>query len=213
MAASTSQVSSLEHLDKSNAALLGLLAMLEPGKEICAARMVNLAYLLDEFSYQHDAATLTCFGYTRGDDGPNVVDDDVENRLDLLVRKGLVHYTETPASPDYPAKGYEIDGQVNLAKIPLSVDDWALIHSVIRKYGGLNREEMLDALRRTPTMRNTPLHSRLRFQRNTEIEAFKQSVREDADFMEECMAALADGFEGVTIEELRGAVVAEQIDS
>ena len=208
MTISTSQISFFGHLDKSDAVLLGLLAMLESGKEICTARMVNLIYLLDEFSYQHDGVTLTGFDYIRSDDGPNVANDEVEKGLASLVRKGLVHCAQKSASPG----SYKIDGQVNLAKIPLSADDWALIHSVIREYGGLSHADMVKAARRTMPMKNSVRYGKLRFQPNPKIETFKQSARKDADFMEECMTALADSLEGVAIEELRGAVVAEQTD-
>ena len=208
MTISTSQISFFGHLDKSDAVLLGLLAMLESGKEICAARMVNLIYLLDEFSYQHDGVTLTGFDYIRSDDGPNVANDEVEKGLASLVRKGLLHCAQKSASPG----SYKIDGQVNLAEIPLSADDWALIHSVIREYGGLNHADMVKAARRTMPMKNSVRYGKLRFQPNPKIETFKQSARKDADFMEECMTALADSLEGVAIEELRGAVVAEQTD-
>ena len=61
-------------------------------------------------------------------------------------------------------------------------------------------------------MKNSVRYGKLRFQPNPKIETFKQSARKDADFMEECMTALADSLEGVAIEELRGAVVAEQTD-
>ena len=208
MTISTSQISLFGHLDKSDAVLLGLLAMLESGKEICTARMVNLIYLLDEFSYQHDGVTLTGFDYIRSDDGPNVANDEVEKGLASLVRKGLVHCAQKSASPG----SYKIDGQVNLAEIPLSADDWALIHSVIREYGGLSHADMVKAARRTMPMKNSVRYDKLRFQPNPKIETFKQSARKDADFMEECMTALADSLEGVAIEELRGAVVAEQTD-
>jgi hypothetical protein len=208
MTISTSQISLFGHLDKSDAVLLGLLAMLESGKEICTARMVNLIYLLDEFSYQHDGVTLTGFDYIRSDDGPNVANDEVEKGLASLVRKGLVHCAQKSASPG----SYKIDGQVNLAEIPLSADDWALIHSVIREYGGLSHADMVKAARRTMPMKNSVRYGKLRFQPNPKIETFKQSARKDADFMEECMTALADSLEGVAIEELRGAVVAEQTD-
>ena len=208
MTISTSQISLFGHLDKSDAVLLGLLAMLESGKEICTARMVNLIYLLDEFSYQHDGVTLTGFDYIRSDDGPNVANDEVEKGLASLVRKGLVHCAQKSASPG----SYKIDGQVNLAEIPLSADDWALIHSVIREYGGLSHADMVKAARRTMPMKNSVRYGKLRFQPNSKIETFKQSARKDADFMEECMTALADSLEGVAIEELRGAVVAEQTD-
>ena len=116
MTISTLQISFFGHLDKSDAVLLGLLAMLESGKETSAARMVNLIYLLDEFSYQHDGVTLTGFDYIRSDDGPNVANDEVEKGLASLVRKGLVHCAQKSASPG----SYKIDGQVNLAEIPLS---------------------------------------------------------------------------------------------
>ena len=208
MTISTSQISLFGHLDKSDAVLLGLLAMLESGKEICTARMVNLIYLLDEFSYQHDGVTLTGFDYIRSDDGPNVANDEVEKGLASLVRKGLVHCAQKSASPG----SYKIDGQVNLAEIPLSADDWALIHSVIREYGGLSHADMVKAARRTMPMKNSVRYGKLWFQPNPKIETFKQSARKDADFMEECMTALADSLEGVAIEELRGAVVAEQTD-
>ena len=208
MTISTSQISLFGHLDKSDAVLLGLLAMLESGKEICTARMVNLIYLLDEFSYQHDGVTLTGFDYIRSDDGPNVANDEVEKGLASLVRKGLVHCAQKSASPG----SYKIDGQVNLAEIPLSADDWALIHSVIREYGGLSHADMVKAAWRTMPMKNSVRYGKLRFQPNPKIETFKQSARKDADFMEECMTALADSLEGVAIEELRGAVVAEQTD-
>ena len=208
MTISTSQISLFGHLDKSDAVLLGLLAMLESGKEICTARMVNLIYLLDEFSYQHDGVTLTGFDYIRSDDGPNVANDEVEKGLASLVRKGLVHCAQKSASPG----SYKIDGQVNLAEIPLSADDWALIHSVIREYGGLSHADMVKAARRTMPMKNSVRYGKLRFQPNPKIETFKQSARKDADFMEECMTALADSLEGVAIEELRGAVVSEQTD-
>ncbi len=208
MTISTSQISLFGHLDKSDAVLLGLLAMLESGKEICTARMVNLIYLLDEFSYQHDGVTLTGFDYIRSDDGPNVANDEVEKGLASLVRKGLVHCAQKSASPG----SYKIDGQVNLAEIPLSADDWALIHSVIREYGGLSHADMVKAARRTMPMKNSVRYGKLRFQPNPKIETFKQSARKDDDFMEECMTALADSLEGVAIEELRGAVVAEQTD-
>ena len=208
MTISTLQISFFGHLDKSDAVLLGLLAMLESGKETSAARMVNLIYLLDEFSYQHDGVTLTGFDYIRSDDGPNVANDEVEKGLASLVRKGLVHCAQKSASPG----SYKIDGQVNLAEIPLSADDWALIHSVIREYGGLSHADMVKAARRTMPMKNSVRYGKLRFQPNPKIETFKQSARKDADFMEECMTALADSLEGVAIEELRGAVVAEQTD-
>ena len=217
MTISTSQISFFGHLDKSDAVFLGLLAMLESGlesgKEICAARMVNLIYLLDEFSYQHDGVTLTGFDYIRSDDGPNVANDEVEKGLASLVRKGLVHCAQKSASPgSYKPGSYKIDGQVNLAEIPLSADDWALIHSVIREYGGLSHADMVKAARRTMPMKNSVRYGKLRFQPNPKIETFKQSARKDADFMEECITALADSLEGVAIEELRGAVVAEQTD-
>lgn len=213
MAVSTSQITFLKQSDKSDAVLLGLLAMLEPGKEICPAGIVNLAYLLDEYSYQHDGVTLTGFDYVRSDDGANTANDEVEQRLDALVRKKLIHCTKKQASPDNGIDRYKIHGQVNLAEIPLSADDWALIHSVIREYGSMSREDIVKASLRTLPMNSGVRHGRLQFQANPEIEAFKQSIRDDADFIEECMDALAEGAEGIDVEELRGAAVAKQINS
>ena len=213
MVISTSQISFLKQADKSDAVLLGLLAMLEPGKEICAAGIVNLAYLLDEYSYQHDGVTLTGFDYVRDDDGPNAANDEMEQRLNALVRKRLIHCVKKPASPGNKTERYKIDGQVSLAEIPLSADDWALIHSVIREYSSMIYEDIVKASWETLPMKNSARHSKIRFQPNPEIEAFRQSVIDDTDFIEECMDALAEGVEGVDVEELRGAAVAEQINS
>lgn len=209
MAVSTSQISLLGHLDKPDAVLLGILAMLEPDKDVSVTTIVSLAYLLDDFSYQHDGVTLTGFDYIRGDDGPSVVNDEVEQRLVSLVQKGLVHYGGKSGASAHPTGGYRIDERADIVAIPLSVDDWAIIHSVIREYGGMSHVDIVKAACRTLPMKNGARHSRLQFQPNPEIESSKQSIREDTDFMEECMAALAYGMEGVAIEELRGAAIAE----
>ena len=172
--------------------------------------MVNLAYLLDEFSYQHDGAALTGFGYVAGGDGPNVVNNELERGLDALVQEGLVHCTDAPSSSSCSTGSYWVNEQVEFSAIPLSADDWALIHSVIREYGGMSHADIVEASWRTLTMKTGARNGRLQFQPNPEIEAFRQSIRQDFDFMEECMSALAEGVEGVDVDELRGAVVAEQ---
>ena len=213
MAVSTSQTPLLKQLDKPNAVLLGILAMTEPGKDVSVAAIVSLTYLLDDFSYQHDGVALTGFDYIRGDDGPSVVNDEVERRLDSLVRKALVHCDGESKTSVRSTGGYRIDERVNVASIPLSADDWALIHSVMREYGGMSLADIVSASKRTLPMKNGARNGRLQFQPNPEVEAFRQSVRDDPDFIEECMIALDEGIEGVDIEELRGAVVAEQTDA
>ena len=75
---------------------------------------------------------------------------------------------------------YKIDGQVNLAEIPLSAD--------VGTYPFRNPRIRLShgTARRTMPMKNS-VRLANSGQPNPKIETFKQSARKDADFMEECL--------------------------
>ena len=70
----------------------------------------------------------------------------------------------------------------------------------------MNRVDIVRASKQTMPMKNASQYNPLEFQCNPEIDAFKQSFREDADFREMFMTAFADDSDGITIEELREVV-------
>lgn len=204
---STQHAPAAQDLDRADAVLLGLLAAM--GEEVFRTKMVNLTYLLDDLSFRHDDMTITGFDYQWDHYGPDAVGNGIAKRLDAMTQKGLVRTREILVPPGYRARGYQIADRVEVANLPLTIDDWALIHSVVYTYGSMNRADIVRASKQTIPMQNAKQRQRIEFRRDPEIDALKRSFLDDSGFLAMIMTA-ADS-ERITFEELL-EVVAKSTD-
>ncbi len=203
----TQHVPPVQDLDRVDAVLLGLLAAM--GEEVLRTKMVKLTYLLDDLSFRHDDVTITGFDYHWDHHGPNAVGNEIVKRLDAMSQRGLALTREILVPSGYRARGYQIADRVEIANLPLTVDDWALIHSVVYTYGRMSRADIIRASKQTIPMQNAKQYQRIEFRRDPDIDALKRSFLDDPGFLEMIMTA-ADS-ERITFEELR-EVVAKSTD-
>ena len=208
--AATPSAQARNGLDKADAALLGILWSV--GKEVFRTKLVKLTYLLDDLSYRHDYVTLTGFDYQWDNYGPNAVGNQIIKRLDCLVGMGLVYMRQATTPQGSPVFWYSISDKVDFSEIPLTVHDWVLIDVTVREYGDMNRSQIVRASKLTLPMQNATQFQQLEFRRDPKIEALKEKLYADPDFIEEAVAAAtAHTGPGITLEELRTKVAQQSI--
>ena len=189
-------------LDKSDAALIGLLSVLDD--MVSGTKLMNLTYLLDNLSLRHGGSTITEFSYRIGEYGPEQVGNSIVGRLKELSEHGFARQVGGGTSLENGVR-YRISEYGDEAALPLDADDWALIHSVVHTYGSLSLSEILEECKRAEPARSDRKHGSSRKGPNPGIdsEAAVHPASEDKEFDQMIRVALDDKSKRITIEELR----------
>ena len=185
-------------LDKSDAALIGLLSVLDD--IVSRTKLMNLTYLLDYLSLRHSGSTITEFSYRIGEYGPEQAGNSIVERLEELSERGFARQVGGVESLE-SGVGYRVSEYGDEAALPLDSDDWALIHSVVHTYGSLVLSEILAECKRAELARSGRKYVSSRM--GIDSEAAVHPALEDKEFDQMIRAALDDKSERITIEELR----------
>ena len=198
----STRIESGNALDKSDAALIGLLSALDD--IVSRTKLMNLTYLLDNLSLRHSGSTITEFSYRVGEHGPEQAGNSIVERLKELSERGFARQIGGVESLEDGVR-YRISEYGDEAALSLDSDDWALIHSVVHTYGSLDLSEILAECKRAELARSGQKHGSSRMGPNPGIdsEVAVHPASEDKEFDQMIRAALDDKSERITIEELR----------
>ncbi len=187
--------------DRAAAVLQGLLYVL--GKGVYRTKLVKLTYLLDESSYRLRGQTMTGLNYIWDHYGPNAADNAIVCRLDDLAEAGKVSMSARQVGNGPVAYSYQLAQDFDPSALPLSGDDWSQIHSLVHKYGAMNRAQIVRESKATAPFLNAQQYEQLEFKQAPTLTT--EEVSADP-FWQETLAAMRDNSERVTLEELREEV-------
>ena len=188
-------------MEQSKAVLQGLLYALQG--DVARTKLVKLTYLLDESNYRLRGQTMTGFTYEWDHYGPNAEDNAIVSTLDEMVQTGSITMRVVPTPFGNTTYKYRVTPDYDPSVLPLSSDDWVEILAAVRKYGAMNRDQIVRASKSTEPMRKARQYEPLEFEQAPPL-----TPREVAGdpFWQETFAAVADASERVTIDELRARV-------
>jgi hypothetical protein len=179
------------------AVLAGLLCAL--GREVYRTKFVKLAYLLDESNFRLHGETMTGFNYIWDNYGPNADDNDIVVEMDKMIADGVLTMS-THAIMGNPAYRYQINPECSAVDLPLSSDDWTAIHTVVHKYGSLNREKIVAMSKATEPMRNARQGDDLVFVQDAPL---TEDVIASDPFWAETLEAMANPGKRIPLVELQ----------
>ena len=186
--------------DRAEAALLGLLHALAVG--VSRAKLVKLAYLMDESYYRTCGQTLTGFAYEWDGYGPNVCGNAMLDKLDRLADCGAMVAGSASANGSDRRK-YRISPDIDAACLPLSSDDWVEIYTAVHNYGGLTAADAARKAKATAPAQKARNGDRLVLQQDPPLTP--DEIAADP-FWRETFAAMNNPGKRISIEELRERV-------
>ena len=194
----------MKGLKKQEAVLLGLLSVL--AKEVLRTNLVKMIYLLDNLSFEQRGKELTDFAYHWDYHGPNAVGNAITVELAHLSEKGLVQDTQKLTPYENYANYYRIGETVDPSELPLSSEEWVLIHSIAKRYGSTNRPRIVSESKKTLPMQGAKQFEILKFQPNPKVEALRKSFFADSDFVCMTSGVISSSAEKINLDELRDQV-------
>lgn len=199
----------MKRLNRQEAVMLGLLSALR--KDTLRTKLVKLTYLLDHLSFTLTGQTMTQFDYHWDYYGPNAIGNAITERLSDLSQRGLVYDTQKLTPFENYANYYKIGEYVESSEIPLSGDDWSLIHSIVAKYGTLTRPQVVKASKETLPMENAVQFQVLQFEPDLQVEEMKNAFLSDSEFVRLTQEAMHSVSDKISLEEIREEV-AQSVD-
>ncbi len=193
------------NINKTDAVLLGVLC--ELNREVLRTKFVKLVYLLDNFYFEQLGETLTDFTYHWDHYGPNTVGNAITESLAKLSKHELVRDTQKLTPYEDFANYYKCADSVNIEDIPLDDKDWSFIHSIVKRFGHMSREEIVRESKRTAPMQGVSQKKEiLIFRQNPKIEVLKKKFYDDSKFVRDTMEALKGWEAPIELGELREQV-------
>ncbi len=180
------------------AILLGLLQVL--GRDVTRTKLVKLTYLMDEANYRLRGETMTGYEYIFDYYGPNAEGNAIVEVLDEMNEDGLVDIQVREMLGDRTMYLYRDIGKVAPNDLPLSGEDWLEILAAVRKYGQMNREQIVTASKDTAPMRNAVQFQRLQFQQDAVL---TDDEIAGSAFWQETVAGINNSSQRIPIEEIR----------
>ena len=150
---------------------------------------------------------MTDFIYHWDHYGPNAVGNAIIHRLSALCSKGMVRDTQKLTPFENYANYYKIDETVDPSDLPLTSDDWVYIHTIVKLYGPLSRQQVVSASKNTLPVLKADQYDILEFERNPEVEATKHAFFENEHLVHETKNAIERASsDRISLEELRDKV-------
>jgi len=195
----------MKDLGRSDAVLLALLSII--GRQVLRTKLVKMTYLLDNLSFEQRGHTMTGFTYHWDHFGPNAVGNAIMHRLSVLCSKGMVRDTQKLTPFENYANYYKIDGKVDPANLSLTSDDWVYIHTIVRLYGPLSRQQVVSASKQTAPVQKADQYDILKFEHNPAVESTKHAFFENEHLVHQTKKAIeTDSSDRISLEELRDKV-------
>ena len=197
-----------ESITHDEAIVLGLLGQFQ--NSVLRTKIVKLVYLLDQTRHQVTGKQATSFTYSWDNHGPNAQGNAIVRTLEGLASKDSVEMTKSVTPYGNPAYRYKPGQQVEFENLPLTPDDWIFIKSTFDQFGGMNREQIVEASKQTEPVQRSSQYEDLHLTVSPAAQRLQQEFSNDAEFVRTTLAGTRHTGAWVSWEELKAEVEQDQ---